>query len=153
MVTSSAETGSSAIKISGFLEAMSISTSLSIKVPVGLFGLHKKIITVGSYDHIKSGQGSISENILKPDLVAPGTRIYSCNAKWKLASEQLYVAKNGTSMSTPIVTGAIAQLLSKYPDMPNYEVKRRIMSSCDHLKLPRIRQGSGLLNVERLLKE
>lgn len=121
----------------------------SITIP----GLHKKVITVGSYDHIKSGQGSISENILKPDLVAPGTRIYSCNANWKKNPEQLYVAKNGTSMSTPIVTGAIAQLLSKYPDMPNHEVKRRIMSSCDDLKLPRIRQGSGLVNVQKLLNE
>lgn len=121
----------------------------SITIP----GLHKKIITVGSYDHIKSGQGSISENILKPDLVAPGTRIFSCNARWETDAKELYVAKNGTSMSTPIVTGAIAQLLSRYPDMPNYEVKRRVMSSCDDLKLPRIRQGSGLLNVERLLKE
>lgn len=119
----------------------------SITIP----GLHKKIITVGSYDHIKSGQGSVAENILKPDMVAPGARIFSCNANWKGNAEQLYVAKNGTSMSTPIVTGAIAQLLSKYPDMPNHEVKRRIMSSCDDLKLPRIRQGSGLLNVRRLL--
>ena len=85
--------------------------------------------------------------------MAPGTRIYSCNAKWKENPEQLYVAKNGTSMSTPIVTGAIAQLLSKYPDMPNHEVKRRIMSSCDDLKLARIRQGNGLLNVQKLLNE
>lgn len=120
----------------------------SITIP----GIHKKIITVGSYDNIKSGQGSIKDNILKPDLVAPGTRIFSCNAKWNAPGEQIYVPKNGTSMSTPIVTGAIAQLLSKYPDMPNYEVKRRILSSCDNLKLPRIRQGNGLLNVGELLK-
>lgn len=120
----------------------------SITIP----GLHKKVITVGSYDHIKSGQGSVSENIWKPDLVAPGSRIFSCNAKWKSGKEPLYVAKNGTSMSTPIVTGAIAQLLSKYPNMPNHEVKRRLISSCDNLNLPRIRQGSGLINVDKLLK-
>ena len=120
----------------------------SITIP----GVHKKVITVGSYDHIKSGQGSMDEKILKPDLVAPGAGIYSCNAKWKEERGSLYVQKNGTSMSTPIVTGAIAQLLSKYPNMPNYEIKRRVMSSCDNLNLPRIRQGSGLLNVERLLK-
>ena len=120
----------------------------SITIP----GLHKKIITVGSYDHIQSGQGSVSENILKPDLVAPGTRILSCNAKWREQGAQLYVAKNGTSMSTPIVTGAIAQLLSKYPDMPNYEVKKRLMESCDNLNLSITKQGSGLLNVKKTLR-
>lgn len=120
----------------------------SITIP----GLHKKIITVGSYDHIKSGQGSVTENILKPDLVAPGTRILSCNAKWREQGAQLYVTKNGTSMSTPIVTGAIAQLLSKYPDMPNYEVKKRLMESCDKLNLSITKQGSGLLNVKKTLR-
>jgi serine protease AprX len=107
---------------------------------------------VGSYDHIKSGQGSVTENILKPDLVAPGTRILSCNAKWREQGAQLYVTKNGTSMSTPIVTGAIAQLLSKYPDMPNYEVKKRLMESCDKLNLSITKQGSGLLNVKKTLR-
>lgn len=119
----------------------------SITIP----GIDKKVITVGSYDNIRSGQGSVSKNILKPDLVAPGTNVYSCNARWKDAAEALYVAKHGTSMSTPIVTGAIAQLLSKYPDMPNYEVKKRLMESCDNLNLSITRQGSGLLNVKKTL--
>jgi len=121
----------------------------SITIP----GLHKKIITVGSYDNIKSGQGSVKKEIWKPDLVAPGHRIFSCNAKWKQESEKLYGSKNGTSMSTPVVTGAIAQFISKYPDVPNYEVKRRLLNSCDDLKLPFIRQGRGLLNVEKLLNQ
>ena len=120
----------------------------SITIP----GLHKKVITVGSYDHVKSGQGSVSENIWKPDLVAPGTRIFSCNAKWKEQNEALYVAKNGTSMSTPIVTGAIAQLLSREPNLPNMEVKKRLMRCCDNLNMPQTKQGRGLLNVQKLLK-
>lgn len=120
----------------------------SITIP----GLHKKIITVGAYDNLKSGQGSVSKNIMKPDLVAPGSNILSCNAEWKQEGNKLYVRKSGTSMATPIVTGAIAQLLSKNPNMPNTEVKRILMRSCDDLHLPRIRQGSGLLNVQRLLK-
>lgn len=121
-------------------------TAGSITIP----GIHKKIITVGSFDNLKSGQGSISQNILKPDLVAPGSRIFSCNAEWNGAGNKMYVPKSGTSMSTPIVTGAIAQLLSREPNLPNTEVKRRLMSSCDDLKLPQIRQGSGLLNVGTL---
>ncbi len=120
----------------------------SITIP----GLHKKIITVGAYDNLKSGQGSVSKKIIKPDLVAPGSNISSCNAKWKDKGNRLYVHKSGTSMATPIVTGAIAQLISKNPNMPNTEVKRVLMNSCDDLSLPGIRQGSGLLNVRRLLR-
>lgn len=120
----------------------------SITIP----GLHKKIITVGSYDNFKSGQGSIAQNILKPDLVAPGSNIFSCNAEWSVGEKQRYISKSGTSMSTPIVTGAIAQLLSRDPNLPNTEVKKRLMSSCDNLNLPLTRQGKGLLNVQKLLK-
>lgn len=120
----------------------------SITIP----GLHKKIITVGSYDNLKSGQGSVAKNILKPDLVAPGSRIFSCNAEWSDTDNKMYIPKSGTSMSTPIVSGAIAQLLSRYPNMPNTEVKRHVMNSCDNLKMSSTRQGRGLLNVQKLLK-
>lgn len=117
----------------------------SITIP----GVNKKIITVGSYDNLKSGQGS--RYIMKPDLVAPGTRIFSCNAKWNDEKQKIYVPKNGTSMSTPIVSGAVAQLLSRYPNMANIEVKQKLMNSCNDLNMPIIRQGRGLLNVQKLL--
>ncbi len=119
----------------------------SITIP----GLHEKIITVGSYDNNLSGRGSVRKKILKPDLVAPGNHIYSCNARWNQKGAPLYVAKSGTSMSTPIVSGAVADLLSKYPNLTNREIKRRLKSSCDTLKMPVTRQGSGLLNLQKFL--
>lgn len=119
----------------------------SITIP----GLNKKIITVGCYDNIQSGRGSLEKNILKPDLVVPGSRIYSCNAFWNGKEEEKYIAKSGTSMSTPIVTGAVADLLSKYPNMTNREIKLRLKESCVNLRMPVTRQGSGLLNFQKLL--
>ena len=119
----------------------------SITVP----GLSEKIITVGSYDTRQSGQGSIEKNIRKPDLVAPGNQIVSCNAKWNDGKNQWYVAKSGTSMSTPIVTGAIAALLSEYPNLTNTEVKQRLSESCRVLRLPQNQQGNGLLNMRLLM--
>lgn len=119
----------------------------SITIP----GVNEKIITVGSYDNIQSGRGSLEKNILKPDLVVPGSRIYSCNAFWNKNEKEKYIAKSGTSMSTPIVTGAVADLLSKYPNMTNREVKIRLKKSCDNLRLPVTRQGNGLLNFQKLL--
>ena len=118
----------------------------SITIP----GVNKNIITVGCYDHVRSGRGSIEKNIWKPDLVAPGTGIYSCNAFWNGDVTKKYIAKSGTSMSTPIVTGAVAGLLSGYPNLTNWDVKEKLRSSCQNLRMPQIRQGSGLLNVAKL---
>ncbi len=53
-------------------------------------------------------------------------------------------------MATPVVSGAVACLLSKYPDMTNVEVKLRLRESC--VKIPGTEAGWGMLNVERLLR-
>lgn len=116
-------------------------------------GISKKIITVGSSDdgfRQYSGRGPTKECVCKPDVVAPGSRIYSCNTR-NSGGNTLYVAKSGTSMSVPIVSGAIACLLSKYPDMGNVEVKLRLRESCVDLGLPKNQQGWGLLNMKNLL--
>ena len=119
----------------------------SITVP----GINENIITVGCYDKIHSGRGSVKQLIFKPDLVAPGARISSCNAAWQAKEGKLYIAKSGTSMSTPIVTGAIADLISKESNLTNREIKKRLKESCVDLHLPITRQGSGLLHIGKLL--
>lgn len=118
----------------------------SITIP----GVNENIITVGCYDKVHSGRGSVEKHIWKPDLVAPGSNIYSCNAFWDGDEKKKYVAKSGTSMSTPIVTGAVAGLLSRDPNLTNREVKARLKESCSDLHMSQTRQGSGLLNMAKL---
>lgn len=125
-------------------------------------GISKKVITVGSSDdgaqdtfgRVKmnySGRGPTMSCVCKPDIVAPGMNITACNAM-NMRDSKVYSVKSGTSMSTPIVTGAIALLLEKYPDMGTRDVKMRIKDSAVNLGLPRNRQGWGGLDIERLLK-
>lgn len=113
-------------------------------------GISDKIITVGSYDTIQSGWGMVDNIVLKPDLVAPGNKIMSCNAFWK-QDKKMYIAKSGTSMSTPIVTGAVACLLSKEPNLTNIEVKRRLVRSCTPFYRREMRFGNGILNMKKFL--
>ena len=55
-------------------------------------------------------------------------------------------------MATPVVSGAIALLLSAYPRLTNKEVKLRIRDSAVDLGQPWEKQGWGLLNIRRLLE-
>lgn len=125
-------------------------------------GNSKKVITVGVPDSPfagrgrfrerinYSGRGPTNECIIKPDIFAPGTGILSCNSRFSLSGEPLYIMKSGTSMATPVVSGALACLLSKFPDMTNVEVKLKLRQSC--VKIPGTESGWGFLNVENLLK-
>ena len=126
-------------------------------------GISKKVITVGASDDGNqkdrygkvgtnySGRGPTSECVCKPDLVAPGSYIRSCNGFSQKKNQKAYSVKSGTSMSAPVVSGAVALLLSKYPDMKNVEVNLRLLMSADDMgKDPNI-QGRGLLNIEKLL--
>lgn len=122
-------------------------------------GNSRKIITAGSYstrqtlremkqDH--SGNGPTRLCVKKPDVIAPGRRVISC-APYPFKNGRSYSIKSGTSMSTPIVSGAVALLLSQYPEMSPREVKIRLKNSSTDLHLPHERQGWGLLNIQKLL--
>ena len=126
-------------------------------------GVSKKVITVGASDDGEqkdrfgkvgtnySGRGPTFECVCKPDLVAPGSYIRSCNGFGQKKNQKMYSVKSGTSMSAPIVSGAAALLLSKYPDMKNVEVKLRLLMSADDMGKDANIQGRGLLNIEKLL--
>ena len=129
---------------------------------VAVPGSSRKVITVGATDSVKvwnkdprkkwnySGRGPTECCVVKPDLVAPGTYITSCNGNYLNRWKKPYILKSGTSMATPVVSGAIACLLSKYPDMTNVEVKLRLRESC--IRRNEEGEGWGMLNVKRLLE-
>jgi serine protease AprX len=131
------------------------------------------------------GPNITAECIKKPDIVAPGSDIISCNAlrnysryigmkdiedqemgrsnlfrspmrpRFNSRGERyniMYTSKSGTSMATPIVTGAIALLLSQNPGLTNREVKMKLRESTTDLGYSWSKQGCGLLNVEKLLQ-
>ena len=122
-------------------------------------GISRKVITVGCSDDDRevlvggnrmvdySGRGPTAACVCKPDVVAPGCGVVSCASDFGR-----YTIKSGTSMSTPVVSGAIALLLEKYPDMTNRDVKLKLMESAMDIGLPKNQQGWGLLDIKRLLE-
>lgn len=117
-------------------------------------GCAKKIITVGSSDMLYgkkgvSGRGPTFQCVCKPDLVAPGKRIISCNVPGG-SSGEWYISKSGTSMSTPVISGAVALLLEGNPGLTNVEVKMILRESTDDLGLPHNLQGWGKFNLAKM---
>lgn len=101
-----------------------------------------------------SGRGPGLYAIKKPDVVAPGTEIMSCNAFYRKTNrgyKDLYIRKSGTSMATPIVSGTLALAVQKFPHLNNMEIKRKLIYSATDLHEPWIKQGWGMVHAERLL--
>lgn len=124
------------------------------------------LITVGCHDGeyfkekenrcaVYSARGTMFGTLRKPDIVAPGTEIIACNGRFRRirgAYANAYIAKSGTSMATPIISGALALLLQKHPEYDNETAKRKLLYSADDLGEPWYQQGWGMINVARMME-
>lgn len=120
---------------------------------IGVPGICRKIITVGAYDNLYghdskgnvrqfySGRGNKTLPYIKPEIVARGSDIVSCsNTRFG------YSKKSGSSMAAPYVSGMIARLLEKYPDMEPIDVKLRLHARAVNLGKPTEVQGWGTID-------
>ena len=128
-------------------------------------GTSRKVITVGCHEggyfgprrdlcENYSGRGSDDIPYRKPDVVAPGTDIISCcvhcRGNERIGYRNAYTKKSGTSMATPIVSGAAALFLQKFPYMNNEQVKRKMIYSARDMGDLWSKQGWGMLNLEQM---
>lgn len=105
------------------------------------------IITVGSMDDktFRSGRGPTIDGFPKPELVVTGSNITACSNK-----KNGYSTKSGTSMSAPIVSGAIARLLSDN-DLTPEQIRLRLKNCCNKVNLPHNQQGWGHLDIIKFI--
>jgi hypothetical protein len=134
-----------------------INTAMSIGDPANL----EDCIAVGSVNadrpHLYgvssfSSRGPTADGRGKPDVVAPGERIRSCNARFR-GSDDWYYAESGTSMAAPHVSGLLAAFLSarrEFRGRPD-EVKQILLKSCVDIGRDRYHQGAGIPNLMQML--
>jgi Subtilase family len=100
-----------------------------------------------------SSRGPTADGRAKPDVVAPGERILSCDAHWRSGSGGHYLFESGTSMAAPHVSGLLAAFLSvrrEFRGRPD-EAKRILFDCCVDLGRDRYHQGHGLPNLMQML--
>jgi hypothetical protein len=100
-----------------------------------------------------SSRGPTADGRAKPDVVAPGERIVSCNAAHGTPGAPAYVPESGTSMAAPQVSGLLAAFLSvrrEFQGRPD-EVKRLLLDTCTDLGRDRYLQGRGMPNLMQML--
>lgn len=125
----------------------------SITVP----GISRKVITVGASDDFLyrhrelhpgySGKGPTGCCIVKPEILAPGTRIMS------LSNDGTgYTQKSGTSMAAPVVCGAMALAFEKNPLITPAGLKLCLYQTVKPLPQEGPKKSWGILQVDALMR-
>jgi serine protease AprX len=105
------------------------------------------------------------ETVVKPDVVAPGTRMVSLEAQssflsanyrqWHIAGsgKNAYMRLSGSSMSTAVVSGGVALLLNAQPSLSPAQVKLAIQMGARFMpEAGLIAGGAGSVNFAQSLR-
>ena len=120
-------------------------------------GNAESVITVGATHRFQphtygvsyfSSRGPTGDGRVKPDVLAPGERIYSSVLNKK------YDAKDGTSMAAPHVSGVAAMMMARHREFLGQpeRIKRILMKTATDLGRERYFQGAGMVDALRALQ-
>jgi len=125
-------------------------------------GTAKNALTVGASksDNINeiadfSSKGPTDDNRIKPDVVAPGTNIYSTKSSLRGTGD--YVSKSGTSMATPLTAGTAALIRQYYVENESISspsaalLKATLINGAADMGLSSDEQGWGRVDIEQSL--
>ncbi|NPE27269.1 S8 family serine peptidase [Methanococcoides sp. SA1] len=133
-------------------------------------GTAKNALTVGASETYRPERGTLSDNIddiahnssrgptddnrIKPDVVAPGTSIYSTASS--LVSTTDYTYMSGTSMATPLTAGTAALVRQYYVDNESIYptaalLKATLINGATDLGKSSDAQGWGRVDIEESL--
>lgn len=104
-----------------------------------------------------SSKGPSADGRVKPDIIAPGHNIISAKSRYSEGDEDYqtndtsFIANSGTSMSSPVVCGAIALLYEQNPNLTVEEVRALLIKTADKDQytgtVPNPTWGWGKLNI------
>lgn len=138
----------------------------------------ESVIAVGSYNDRSdyswdvigdrsgfSSQGPTWDGRIKPDVLAPGNNICAAGNSYfqKISSISRdsiqgldgiwygIIEESGTSMASPVVSGAVALWLQAKPDLSPTDIKDLLERTCRHpidtISYPNVKYGFGFMDV------
>jgi len=131
-------------------------------------GIDPLIITVGALDDLNtvnneddrvadfSSRGPTVDDLIKPDVLAPGANIISLRAPGSMLDKKnqqsrvdnWYSSFSGTSMATPVCCGVAAQILQTDESLTPEQVKRRLITTARKIgKMDPNVQGAGVIDA------
>ncbi|NHI93371.1 MAG: hypothetical protein EAX96_12870 [Candidatus Lokiarchaeota archaeon] len=131
-------------------------------------GNARSVISVGAIDSNKqitnfSSRGPTIFNYMDPDILTPGQQVYSILASnsfieglslltgGTVGSIYKYYPLSGTSMATPVASGAIALLLEAFPALSPTIIKMALMDTANDPNgtYSQNEKGAGIINITR----
>ncbi len=94
-----------------------------------------------------SSRGPTADGRIKPEVCAQGVSTYCATA----SSTTSYGYASGTSLSTPLIAGCAAVLLSARPTLTPQQVRLAFMQTASQADDPDNAYGWGILNLEKAL--
>lgn len=139
---------------------------------IGTPAIHPVLITVGATDDRNSisetddaiasfsSRGPTLDGLVKPDIVTPGVNIISLrspgstldNAYPQRRVDEHYFSLSGTSMATPICSGAAALLIQAKPTVTPDEIKTALLAGAKDLFHSPNEAGKGYADLPGALK-
>lgn len=95
-------------------------------ITIGAF--ENSVIPVGAVSGFSSRGPNIDSQVLKPDISAPGSVIFSAAIG---STDSAYVGLSGTSMASPHVAGAAAVVKQSRPELTAVQIKSALMNSAN----------------------
>ncbi|MFH0931535.1 MAG: S8 family serine peptidase, partial [Candidatus Zixiibacteriota bacterium] len=90
-----------------------------------------------------SSRGPTGDGRIKPEVVARGVSTYCASA----SDTNVFTYASGTSLSTPLVGGCAAVLLSAHPDWVPWKIREALMYTANNALTPNNTYGWGLVNL------
>lgn len=110
------------------------------------------VIATGNIDLSKnlaasSSRGPTYDRRTKPEVTALGNYVYSVSS----GAENAYTRMSGTSLAAPFVCGTASLLLSAYPNLKNYQVRKILLTTAENASAPNNDIGWGLVSASRAI--
>jgi subtilisin family serine protease len=90
-----------------------------------------------------SSFGPTADNRIKPDVLAQGQSVYVISH-----TSGNPITSNGTSFSSPVMTGVVACFWQAFPSLTSTQIMQRIRESADRYSDPNDQYGYGIPNFE-----